>query len=383
MRTNDLSIVCKHSGITGTISLPAIPGKPGAALEYRHPLSFIEATLDVADQPKSYLISLDTTVLAGMYLTLLRNAGALQTKAHAATLNHLFSQAGKGVLVRSIKTLARYVVTLRNLNKDYPLPKLHPEALMMHLADQEDARHAFEINRWIAESTSTLAVEAADSGSIASFAKHLLEEGDTAQAALLTPVMLARQENKEAQQAELEAKLADIAAAKARAKERKSLDKALKVDDLLANEELDGLSLIEHQIRSHKLSHESLRTKLLDGFVKIVRATCKHLPAKQKQTLEAIGAALPTYDNDYIMTIVSKLEASTQDYAVIPHLLRCITLCDKRSITLEDELLGWSDSVIQPPKVTESKAKSEQATGKLSLRERLALRAAERKSEVS
>lgn len=97
----DISVTCPLTGITSTLAVPAIPG---TTLISEHPLSRTDNCRGLAQRGRSYLIRLDSVVLAGIFITLATEYELLSTgsqwRAHEA--NAALRTVSKEALVEAI-----------------------------------------------------------------------------------------------------------------------------------------------------------------------------------------------------------------------------------------------------------------------------------------
>lgn len=130
----ELTIVCRYTGIQATINLPKVGN---LTLEYTHPLSHIDSALEASGR-QDFMRRLDAPVLAGILITLLRHTKLLaNSKDHAGAVNAQLSKAGRGHLIKSIEVVRR---TLLTLPKTHFLPKIKFD----YYESQQEANRALE-----------------------------------------------------------------------------------------------------------------------------------------------------------------------------------------------------------------------------------------------
>jgi hypothetical protein len=181
--------------------MPTIEGR-NAVLHYTHPLSHIDSVQEVVEEGMRYMRGLSPTVLAGMYISILRYVGALKTKEDAAFINSQLCKAGKGTLLHATKALSSYTVPLATVNKKLGMIKVAFDGPF-------ETKH--DANMWIASVTGTLLEECLDCGDIDQYAQGLMSV--SLNTAYVSPMAFANQ-----------ADLARAAEARAKVCERKAID---------------------------------------------------------------------------------------------------------------------------------------------------------------
>jgi hypothetical protein len=99
--TKRLTLICPQTGIVSAVDVPAIPG---FFLPYENPLSSLSNSRAIAQRGYSYLLSLDTQVLAGILLVIADDYNLFQYPvfANGTSKNALLRSAGKNELIKAI-----------------------------------------------------------------------------------------------------------------------------------------------------------------------------------------------------------------------------------------------------------------------------------------
>lgn len=117
-----LSITCRHTGIQGTIDLPAVKGK---ALEYTHPLSSIESVYQVL-RTEGYVRRLDKSILSGIIITQLKAYDLYHSaESHPTAINASLSISKKSELLKLITVLDDYVKPMHQAKRSINIPKVN------------------------------------------------------------------------------------------------------------------------------------------------------------------------------------------------------------------------------------------------------------------
>lgn len=99
--TKRLTLICPQTGIVSVVDIPSIPG---FFLPYENPLSILSNCRAIAQRGYSYLLSLDTQVLAGILLVIADDYNLFQYPvfANGTSKNALLRSAGKQELIKAI-----------------------------------------------------------------------------------------------------------------------------------------------------------------------------------------------------------------------------------------------------------------------------------------
>ena len=99
--TKRLTLICPQTGIVSVVDIPSIPG---FFLPYENPLSILSNCRAIAQRGYSYLLSLDTQVLAGILLVIADDYNLFQYPvfANGTSKNALLRSAGKNELIKAI-----------------------------------------------------------------------------------------------------------------------------------------------------------------------------------------------------------------------------------------------------------------------------------------
>jgi len=356
-----LSISCRYTGIVGSIDLPVVEGR-NACLHYTHPLSHIDSVIEVVDEGLKYMRRLEPTVLAGMYITILRYVGALRTKEDAAYINNELSKAGKGALLHCTKALSSYVVPLAKVNKKIGMAKI---GFSVPFKSAHDAR------LWLGSATETLLQECLEVDSLEKYIKGLVHATPNTQ--YVSPYAYAAKEDMKAALAQRELvkeQLANDQYFKAEALRAKKKERAITVTgsnyaaaDLFYNETIDGC-VVELHIAANEVASDKIAARLCATFARERAKKVQHIvPAHTNTTLITIAKTLDTMACGKLELLLAKLRE--HEYATeLCNLTRIVELLIinmqsvKSSVTILEDL----GSAIK----TEGLAKP------LSLRERLA-----------
>lgn len=307
--TETLTIVCRYTGIQAQITLPKV-GR--LTLEYTHPLSHIDSALEASNR-QDFLRRLDTPVLAGIVITLLRHSKLLaQSKDHAGAVNAQLSKASKGHLIKSIELLRRHFVHL-------PKTNFLPKIVFDYYESQSEANKALEA------AIGTLTEELLDENGLTEQVRNYFRahtrattfDGYSRELAL-EKAMEADAIKKEAQQAELERK-ANAALAKADRKRKAT----------------EGMLTKRERAHKLKLIVQTTNHKLEDSRMAVLRKATKQadlLPEAQLTKLSnRVNELLEEHDDKPTCDVLLAAQA------IFTH---CLKNLAQSAFSVEEELLG-------------------------------------------
>ena len=308
-KSESMVIVCRYTGIQAKIDLPKVGN---LTLEYTHPLSHIDSALD-ASYRQDFLRQLDSPVLAGILITMLRHTKLLaQSKDHASAINAQLSKASRGHLIKSIELVRRHFVGL-------PKTSFLPKVVFDYYETQAEANRALE------STIGTLVGELLDKNSLVEQVRNYFRahtkattfEGYTQQIAL-EQAREADEIKRAAQQAELDRK-AEAALRKAE-EERKA-----KEGMLTRRQRAQKLRTIVQSV-NHKLDAKQFRV--------LTQASKQAdlLPEAQLTKLQSRITELLEEHTDHFTR-----EVLLAAQAIFTH---CLKVLSQSAFSVEDELLG-------------------------------------------
>lgn len=330
-----LDIVCRYTGIRGTVDMPSVPRK---ALEYTHPLANIDSVNQVFDEGRGYVKRLDNTILAGMCITVMRHYKAFIPSAHGthpAAINKLLSSCKRSTLLKLVDVLREYVIPALSVGKAKNFASVTLETIPAEGTDL-----------WVKGITTALLHDVCGISTNEGDAFNSIDPdqaGDSVKAELRHKLYVETMKKVEQRRAAREA-------TKREAQKKKTV---FTLSDL--DETETGTSVVEEFMRENSQSvHEIPVNALYTSLVKDLQKS-HVINRAQAATLNNLGTALFTMEEARRNEVVSKLQLKDSKY--YKGLATLIKICGNFA-QKADEVLGLLEAV--------------EEKNKPSLRERLA-----------
>lgn len=325
-----LDIVCRYTGIRGTVDMPSVPRK---ALEYTHPLANIDSVNQVFDEGRGYVKRLDNTILAGMCITVMRYHKAFIPSAHGthpAAINKLLSSCKRSTLLKLVDVLREYVVPALSVGKAKNFASVALETIPVDGTDL-----------WVKRMTTSLLHDVCGISTNEGAAFNSIDPdkaGDSIKAELRHKLYIETMKKVEQRREAREA-------TKREAQKRKKT--VFTLSDL--DETETGVSVVEEFMRENAYSvHEIPVSALYTSLVKDLQKS-HAINRAQAATLNTLGSALFTMEKVKRGVVVGKLQSKDSKY--YKALATLIEICGKFT-QKADEVLGLLEGIEEKPKLS-------------------------------